>query len=185
MLFSWNFAYLIRLIFNQESNGTGFRSGKWALWVILEVKGQYDQNIFNLRVKYLFGKLMTLGIHLHQHNLNFNKLLEIILGPKFKEIAFSITSRPLTPDKTHWGSLKLCWRRLIAEVISFPKRYFTTIIYFWLYWPLTPRGNFPDLKPVPFNFWLKIGLMYENSTGQTFYLTQLPCYSLYLPIWIL
>jgi hypothetical protein len=39
--------------------------------------------------------------------LNFNKLLGAFLGSNFKEIAFSVTSRPSTPDMTPRHSLKL------------------------------------------------------------------------------
>jgi hypothetical protein len=76
---------------------------------------------------------------------------------------------PLTPLWPQ-GLVKidLFWHRLIPRVISFPTRYFTANIYFWPYWPLTPNmtpiGRFPDLKPVPFDSWLKIGLMCKFSS---------------------
>jgi hypothetical protein len=67
---------------------------------------------------------------------------------------------PLTPDMTPKRSLKnLFRRRWISRVFSFPTRYFTTNIYFWPYWPLTPNmtlnGSFSGPKTCSIRFLVK------------------------------
>jgi hypothetical protein len=57
----------------------------------------------------------------------------------FTKIAFLNYLPTFDPHLTPQGlfKIKLFWRSWISWVQSFPSRCFTTIIYFWPYWPLT------------------------------------------------
>jgi hypothetical protein len=80
-----------------------------------------------------------LEIPLHQNIFMLTNILRSDWGSKLMKVAFSNTGGPLTPNITSSGSFKLFWRRWIPRVISLPTSCYTTIIYFWPYWPLTPR----------------------------------------------
>jgi hypothetical protein len=116
---------------------------------------------------------MTSAINLRQHN--FNEPQWVLSGVKGRLVIEKAISLNFGPKMISRSLLKfkLCWCRWIPRVISFPKRYFTRRLnIFWSYWPLTSnmtqRAHFPDLKPVPFDSWLKISLIryakfHENS----------------------
>ncbi len=98
--------------------------------------------------KYLNWKLSAFSIII---DLNFWKVAN------FMKTNFFNTGGPLTPNMTPQGydKIKLFFRRWTAGVISFPTRYFTTIIYFWPYWHLTPKGSFFGPENVSSQFLVK------------------------------
>jgi hypothetical protein len=105
---------------------------------------------------------MISAIHVRQNN--FIKILSNPWGSykhsKVGKKALLITGWPLTLYMARrFVKIMLFWRRGLPGVISFPTRFYTAIIvfdYIDLWPPKWPqRDQFPDLKPLQFNFWLK------------------------------